>query len=72
MDDRKRLLNNLAYASLSISTLFFMCLVEAVVIWHQGQKWDTVKLALLSTLIFIWGLISLRRVRKQVLPRSSN
>jgi hypothetical protein len=72
MDDKKRLLHNLAYASMTISTLFFMSLVESVVIWYRGQKWSAAMFVILPTLLSFWGFISLRRVRKQVLPRSSN
>jgi hypothetical protein len=77
MEDNKRLRTDLWRTAFVLVVLMVWVLIEASALWRAGQpsvqaKRTAVECAVPATLFCLIGLASIKSIRKQILPRSSN
>jgi hypothetical protein len=74
--EEQRLRRNITQALIAACFLMACVLIEGFALWHAGRYWEqarwTAGEAVIPAASFcLMGVVSIIRVRKQVLPRSS-
>jgi hypothetical protein len=77
MEDDKALRRNLQNTAIVLVGMLVFILIQAAALWHAGRfweqaRWTAAECSIPSAMFCLLGVVSVRRIQKQVLKRSSN